>query len=76
MQYLIFTSNSNLLHNVLKNITDMIFSAFANSQIMCVSWLIFFPPYGSINWKAKITSRYMERQLYIVPKTLPQVRYK
>lgn len=54
MQYLNFTSNSNLLSNVLKNVTDMIFSAFASRQIMCVSWLTFFSLYGSINWEAKI----------------------
>lgn len=42
MQYLIHTSSSNFLHNVPKNVT--IFNVFANSQTMCVSWLIFISP--------------------------------
>lgn len=60
MQYLNFTSNSNLLPNVLKNVTDMIFSAFASSQIVCVSWLTFFPCMVLLIGKQKLLL-YMER---------------
>lgn len=57
MQYLILTSRSNFLHNVSKNVTDTIFNAFVNSQIMCENWLIFTPvwfyEWGSKNYFQK-----------------------
>lgn len=73
MQYLILTSSSNFLHNVSKNVTNTIFNAFANGQIMCENLLIFSPVWF-YEWGSKI-SRYTERS-QSVPKPLPQVRYK
>lgn len=64
MQYLILASSSNFLHNVSKNVTNTIFNAFANSQIMCENLLIFFPLYGSMNGEVKFPDTQKEPKVF------------